>query len=224
MISPEKNKQILRFLIFLTAEIYIFYLIISKIIHSGKPFSEIWLWVNPVIVIYLLDLYFLYQGVKQKPKEIDTRLSSVIIGFFGLFGFSITFFTIAMYDFPSIQTQFFITLKTVGACLSFIPYPIIILALLTLKKCCTIVPEAISVVKTGIYRYSRHPLYVAYIVWYFSYILIFPNPVIALICITNIIMLVLRYRREEEILLRNFPDYREYYKQTGLFPVPVFKK
>ena len=96
------------------------------------------------------------------------------------------------------------------------PYPFIIAALFSLRNCLTVIPEAHRVVAHGIYKYSRHPLYMCYLIWNFAYIFMFPSWLMIAINLVGMAVQVLRLKREETLLLATFPEYRDYYLRTGL--------
>ena len=187
-------------------------LIISKLAGLAT-FDYRWLWGVPALLVAGLNLYFLTQSYFTKPKEMDTSLSSFLISVGASLGFCFSglFITYPVPDFPGIEV-----IRQIGSVVSLLPYPFVIWALLCLGKCLTVIPEAHTVVAHGIYKYSRHPLYVCYIVWEAANILMFPSlPVIAGASL-HIGLLLARMRREEKLLLASFPEYRIYYSTTGL--------
>ncbi|MEI7474943.1 MAG: isoprenylcysteine carboxylmethyltransferase family protein [bacterium] len=107
-------------------------------------------------------------------------------------------------------------LKEFAGIADLITYPVLIWALMCLKSCLTVIPEAHKVVATGIYKYSRHPLYVIYIIWALLNILLFQSMAIIIITSIYIGLMYLRIKIEESLLLETFPEYREYYNNTGL--------
>ena len=171
------------------------------------------LWGIPVIAVSLLDIYFLTSSLLRKPKSIDTRLSTFIISLGATFGFSLAAILIA--DHP-IAFSYTAAVQQAGRMLSLVPYPFAIWALFCLKDCLTVVPEAHAVIAHGIYRYSRHPLYVCYVVWAIANVMIFPSLSMMIGSFCQIIFLMIRLHREEQLLLTTFPEYREYYQRTGL--------
>lgn len=171
------------------------------------------LWGIPVIAVSLLDIYFLTSSLLREPKSIDTRLSTFIISLGATFGFSLVAVSIAD---PQLELLHREAVQQVGRVLALAPYPFVVWALFCLKDCLTVVPEAHTVIAHGIYRYSRHPLYVCYIVWAIANIMIFPSLSMIIGSIGQIIFLIVRLQREEQLLLSAFPEYKEYYKRTGL--------
>ena len=171
------------------------------------------LWGIPVIAISLLDIYFLTCSLVRQPKSMDTRLSTAIISLGATFGFSLVAISIAD---PQLQFPHMQAVNQVGRFLALLPYPFVLWSLLCLKDCLTVVPEAHAVVANGIYRYSRHPLYVCYIIWAIANVMMFPTLSMLIGCLAQIIFLIVRLRREEQLLLRTFPEYGQYYQRTGL--------
>lgn len=80
-------------------------------------------------------------------------------------------------------------------------------------------------VSNGPYKLIRHPMYTAYILFHTAIFLITGNWFIGIIWIGGIcLILLLRIRKEEELLVETFGDeYVSYKQRTGsLFP-PIFK-
>jgi len=171
------------------------------------------LWGIPVIAVSLLDIYFLTRSLVRAPKNIDTRLSTFIISLGATFGFSLVAVSIAD---PQLEFSHRQVVEQVGRLLAILPYPFVFWSLLCLKDCLTVVPEAHAVVANGIYRYSRHPLYVCYMIWAIAGIMMFPTLSMLIGSVAQIAFLIVRLGREEQLLLKTFPEYREYYLRTGL--------
>jgi protein-S-isoprenylcysteine O-methyltransferase Ste14 len=171
------------------------------------------LWGLPVIAVSLLDIYFLSRSLLQKPKTIDTRISSLLIGLGTTFGFSVAVMVLS----PQQACVAYATeLRQLGVALSLMPYPLVIWALFCLGDCLTVVPEAHAVVAHGPYKFSRHPLYVCYMTWALANVLMFPTLLMLGSAVLQIAFLQIRLRREEALLLETFPEYRQYYERTGL--------
>lgn len=171
------------------------------------------LWGGVAIVVALLDIYFLAKSTLNKPQNIDTSLSSYIFAVAGSLGFWGS--TIAI-SYPVANLPFTTALRQAGSIVALLPYPFIIWSLFCLKGCVTVIPEAHGVVAHGIYKYSRHPLYMCYAVWAIANTLMFPSLPMLAVSSAHITLLVLRIKREEKLLLATFPEYRDYYSRTGL--------
>ena len=171
------------------------------------------LWGLPVIAVSLLDIYFLSRSLLQKPKTIDTRISSVLIGLGTTFGFSVAVMVLSP---QQANMAYAVELRQVGVVLSLLPYPLVIWSLFCLGDCLTVVPEAHAVVAHGPYKFSRHPLYVCYMMWAAANVLMFPTWLMLGAAALQIAFLQIRLRREEALLLETFPEYRRYYERTGL--------
>ena len=85
---------------------------------------------------------------------------------------------------------------------------------LHLGKAFSLVPQARMLVRSGPYRWLRHPLYVCEEIAVFGTLLQFPSPTTALIFATHIGMQVCRIIYEEKLLRETFPEYREYSAST----------
>jgi len=172
------------------------------------------LWGIPVIIVSVLDIYFLTRSLLHIPKKIDTRLSTLIISLGTTFGFSLL--AVVIID-PQVELPDYVqVIQQIGHFLALLPYPFTLWSLLCLKDCLTVVPEAHEVVAHGIYRYSRHPLYVCYMTWAIANMLIFPYIPMIIASLAQILFLLIRLRREERLLLITFPEYQSYYAKTGI--------
>lgn len=77
-----------------------------------------------------------------------------------------------------------------------------------------------TLVRTGVYRYLRHPLYGSLIWMFYGASLVYAN-YLAFLGTTFIFwpFMYYRARQEEKLLMEKFSDYMEYIKNTGmLFP------
>jgi protein-S-isoprenylcysteine O-methyltransferase Ste14 len=89
-----------------------------------------------------------------------------------------------------------------------------IFTVLHLGKAFSLVPQARMLVRSGPYRWLRHPLYVCEEIAVFGTLLQFPSPITALIFAAHIGMQVCRIIYEEKLLRESFPEYREYSAST----------
>lgn len=203
---------IIRFGITAISTFYLFYIICSIIAAHVNSLSH-WLWGGSILLIAALDIIFLVASLFSKPKEIDVRLSTVITCFFCFFAFLISSYII---NNSTPTTNLYI--KHIGFILNALTYPLTLVALFSLRNRFTILPEAHSIVNSGIYKYLRHPLYFSYILVLISNTLIFNNINVFIINTALIILFVMRAKFEERLLSSNFPNYIDYKKQTPFIP------
>lgn len=165
----------------------------------------------PYIAINVLDIYFLSKSLKNKPKSVDMRISSIVIS-----------------SLVSIHPVFIILLPVnasrvaflcmTGVMIDVIGGFIIFWALLALRANLTVLPEINAIVRTGPYKYVRHPLYFSYIFLAISEFLIYQTPFVFVLAVLQVILILVRAAREEALLLE-VPEYRDYYNQTLWFNV-----
>lgn len=87
-------------------------------------------------------------------------------------------------------------------------------SLVHLSRNFSIIPEARNLVRSGPYRFVRHPMYSSEILWIFGFILpIFSIPLFVLYLVM-VWFLVLRMGYEERLLERHRPEYAGYRKMT----------
>jgi protein-S-isoprenylcysteine O-methyltransferase Ste14 len=206
------KQQIIRYLAGGSVTLFMMAIIVLTATTLSRSLYYL-LWGLPVIAVSLLDIYFLSRSLLHKPKTIDTRISSLLIGLGTTFGFSVAVMVLSP---QQAEVAYASELRQIGVALSLLPYPLVIWSLFCLGDCLTVVPEAHAVVAHGPYRFSRHPLYVCYMTWALANVLMFPTLLMLGAAALQIAFLQIRLRREETLLLETFPEYRHYYERTGL--------
>jgi protein-S-isoprenylcysteine O-methyltransferase Ste14 len=81
-----------------------------------------------------------------------------------------------------------------------------------------------QLVETGIYRFIRHPMYAAFLVWTVAQAMLLPNWIVGICAPLMLgILLAVRIPREEAMMLRTFGDgYKEYMNRTARLIPGVF--
>jgi protein-S-isoprenylcysteine O-methyltransferase Ste14 len=82
-----------------------------------------------------------------------------------------------------------------------------------------------KVVRTGPYRFIRHPIYMAYVSLFFSLFLVIANWLFGFLGTAIILsLMIVRLRYEEDALMVKFPqEYGDYKQNTGAF-IPRFPR
>jgi protein-S-isoprenylcysteine O-methyltransferase Ste14 len=92
-----------------------------------------------------------------------------------------------------------------------------LIGLLSLRRGFTIMSEARVFIRSGIYRWIRHPLYASHFVIYLSSTLLYCHVVTVASYVAFVAGQTLRARIEERKLTAAFPEYEEYRRTTGMF-------
>ncbi len=92
-----------------------------------------------------------------------------------------------------------------------------VVGLLTLRRSFTIMTEARTLIRGGIYRFIRHPLYAGQFITFLGYTLLHLQPATLGLFIFFVTAQVLRAKIEEQKLAAAFPEYAEYQRTTGMF-------
>ena len=95
-----------------------------------------------------------------------------------------------------------------------------IIALIALNRCLGLLPAHRGVKSSGLYRWVRHPLYMAYVITYLGYFLNNPSAGNLVIVISGTGFLILRIRYEEALLFK-YPKYAEYAARTRWRLIPA---
>ena len=80
-----------------------------------------------------------------------------------------------------------------------------------------VVPQARELVRTGPYRYVRHPLYVAELITFVGALMTDVRPYTLLVLGFFVTMQAYRASQEEKVLREVFPEYESYMAQAGRF-------
>ncbi|MCH5586187.1 protein-S-isoprenylcysteine O-methyltransferase [Shimazuella sp. AN120528] len=83
-----------------------------------------------------------------------------------------------------------------------------------------------QLIRTGIYRYTRHPMYASSLLWGIAQFLMLANWIVGLSPFVSFLLLYLfRVKKEEQMMLDKFGDeYKSYMKTTGRIIPRLFKK
>lgn len=95
-----------------------------------------------------------------------------------------------------------------------------ILAMLSLNRSFGLLPAHRGVRSSGAYRFVRHPLYAAYVVVFFGFLMNNPSPSNVAIVIAGTVFLVLRIREEENLLLE-YPEYAAFAQRVRWRLIPA---
>jgi protein-S-isoprenylcysteine O-methyltransferase Ste14 len=107
--------------------------------------------------------------------------------------------------------------RWLGVGLAFGAYVPAAWAALYLGRSFSLLPEARRLAASGPYRWVRHPLYAAYLLWGVGVLLADPTPAMLAVITTFATLLAARARVEEGKLAAALPGYAEYLARTGMF-------
>ncbi|WP_310993893.1 methyltransferase family protein [Aequorivita marina] len=74
-----------------------------------------------------------------------------------------------------------------------------------------------KLIKNGVYKFVRHPIYTGLILAFFGYAIISDSVYRLLIAALLFVLFYIKTRYEEKRLLEKFPKYAEYKEQSGRF-------
>lgn len=173
---------------------------------------------TPYILMLLLQVILL--TFNNKPKAGASSITEVIIPVFGS-----AWPVIAGHILQPRFVEGLPILINAGLVCMAVLYLIELITLATLRHSFSILPEARKTVKTGLYRYIRHPLYSLYIVWAGINVALTQDIRYFLFGLLPLaIFLYLRALMEEQKLIENLEDYQEYRDNTGMFFPRLIKR
>lgn len=131
--------------------------------------------------------------------------------------FIVYFFRISSLDFPIANG-----VRYFGGILSLLGLFLIVAAFLALKHNLTPFPapkKNVVLVTSGIYKYSRHPIYAGIIYAAIGFGLYSENSLRLLVSQFLVLLFYRKGRYEEKLLMEKFPGYKEYRAKTfSIFP------
>jgi len=167
--------------------------------------------VLPYLLSNLASVSMLALSLFSKPIKTDNRWSMFFVALVASNMFAILHFSGLELVNPDRNVP--ISLAAQVATLALVP--VYVLAIFTLGRQLTVMPEARKLVTRGPYSVSRHPLYVTYIIWHVLQVLVAQSLLIAALSAVMIALLIVRALGEEAILASTFPEYAAYRERVG---------
>ena len=153
----------------------------------------------------------------NKPKKKYSKIGPKLISLLG------SFFPYLLIVAP--KTVLFRVPAVLGLLLPLIGIIISTIGLVSLRKSFSITPEVRDLVVSGVYSVIRHPMYLGSFISLAGIVLVRLSIFSLLIYIVWIIIQVWRSRLEEQLLIAEYPDYKEYVKKTSaFFPLPKIRR
>ena len=179
------------------------------------PLVEMKLFHYSITIVFFFMMTYLYI-VRSKPKDRTESLYQKIIAFLGSFIIMLS----PLVKNPETDSMNVMIISFIFILIGGI---LTLYSLSHLKRNFSIIPEARSLVKTGPYKFIRHPMYLSEILWVFGSVLpIFSKGILVLYSLM-VIFLFMRANFEEEILSKNFEEYEEL-KKSNWQIIPFFGK
>lgn len=100
----------------------------------------------------------------------------------------------------------------------FVGFTISLIGIINLRKYFTLFAEANGLIKTGFYKYVRHPIYTGYIIVTLCLLILDFSLIQFIVSTMYIFLFYIRATREETLLISFFgKEYSDYKKNTGKF-------
>ncbi len=165
-----------------------------------------------ICILYLViasSILLLANKPRKKYSKIGPKLISLLGSFFPY-----------LLIFAPEKTLFRVP-KELGLLLPFIGIIISTIGIVSLRKSFSITPEVRGLVVSGVYSFIRHPMYLGSFISLAGIVLLRLNIFSLVIYVVWLIIQVWRSRLEEQLLIAEYPDYKEYVQKTSaFFPFP----
>jgi protein-S-isoprenylcysteine O-methyltransferase Ste14 len=152
--------------------------------------------------------------IRERPQRRAEGLEPRISALLG------TFSILTLVLFP--RHQLSLTGEIVSTLLLLVGNTLAVLVLLQLRGSFSIMAEARQLVTSGVYRWVRHPLYLAEELAVIAIVLQFLSPWTTLLLAVQIAFQLRRMRNEERVLSATFPEYAEYKEKTAMLLPGVY--
>jgi protein-S-isoprenylcysteine O-methyltransferase Ste14 len=167
----------------------------------------------PYIISNLAVLILLSISLFNKPQDVKDNWITMLVS---ILGSNLSIF-VGCAGINLMGTNLIEIISVIAGLLSLAIVPFYFTSVLTLGKNLTVLPEANNLKITGVYRISRHPLYLSYISWYILQIFVAQSLIVFFTSIIQIGLQLIRAKIEEGILTKNFPEYQNYKGTVGWF-------
>ena len=90
---------------------------------------------------------------------------------------------------------------------------------------CARLKQGHKIVKTGIYRYIRHPQYASKMLAYLGFFLFFKDSLFLLLFLSSVLLFYFQAKSEEKLLTQVFgQEYQSYQATSGMFFPPMLSQ
>lgn len=121
---------------------------------------------------------------------------------------------------PAIDIEVIDILRKIGLFIAITASVLTLLAFLAINTNLSPFPTPISsgkLVRSGIYKYVRHPIYSGILWASLGFALYSENTFRFIVFLCLLVLFILKARYEESLLQKRYPDYTEYQKSSGMF-------
>jgi len=164
---------------------------------------------NLVLVTYLLA-YFSRMHARRDARTFMETVFPFFIASLPMLIASFPFRPVLLHNASGTPYPFLFVMMILG-------YVLNLTGLLALRTSFSMMVEVRELKKGGIYRWIRHPMYMSHFITFGAILLLRFSILNLFIYCIFIIGQVIRANMEENMLINNYPAYRDYQKTTGMF-------
>ncbi|MBM3234176.1 DUF1295 domain-containing protein [Candidatus Pacearchaeota archaeon] len=162
---------------------------------------------NLIVFIIALIILIIFSLVDVISHRKFKKTSNLV---FHIFGISAVLISLGFLVFSEFKFTF---LAYFGILIIIFGIILILLTYIQIKKHFL---RARGIVKNGLYKYSRHPMYLGIIIFFIGLIFLVPSFYIFIYSLVAIIFMIWQAYEEEKFLEKKFLKYKNYKKETGM--------
>ncbi len=137
-----------------------------------------------------------------------------------LLGLQGVLFILFLPDLSILELSLPLLVRQIGLVICILGGFVLLIALLQLNKNLSPFPSPkkdSELVKTGLFKYIRHPIYCGILIGFSGFSLYTSSGFRVIISLCLYILFEIKSHYEEELLVKRYKDYKEYIKRTGRF-------
>lgn len=173
-----------------------------------------------MVFFYLLNLSICFIRNKLEKENENSTYFGLGLKDFLFVGIQLVLFVLYVLEFKLLTINLHDIICSIGLVVSIVGVFVVIIALLQLKTNLSPFPSPKSnatLIKTGLYKFIRHPIYTGIILATFGFAIYMESSYKIIISLGLYLLFYFKSKYEEDRLSNTFPDYKSYKKGAARF-------